>query len=147
MKTFHRMSFVAVGLALALPLLAKTTAPTKSPRMCRCVRKKTCFNRRFVWRRRTASSLVKQLRASMGDLPARFKALMKNVPKTEWNSPENNAKWSKMYQEMRDSKEYKRNMTEYEKLQKDLVKYVDVGASKRKDPDVPHGYVWLFRRK
>jgi hypothetical protein len=90
---------------------------------------------------------VKQLRASMDALRERWKAMMKDVPKSEWTTPENNAKWQKMYQEMRTSPEYKRHNDEYERLQKDLLKHVDVGASKRDTPDVPHGYVWLFRRK
>jgi len=72
---------------------------------------------------------------------------MKAVPKKEWYSPENMTKYSKMYRERRDSPEYKRLNAEYERLEKDLLKYVDRGASKRNDPDVPHGYVWLFRRK
>jgi hypothetical protein len=89
----------------------------------------------------------KQLGDSMEALRERWKKMMTGVPQSEWNTPENSAKWQKMYQERRNSPEYKRHMDAYERLQKDLLKYVDVGASKRNDPDVPHGYVWLFRRK
>lgn len=90
---------------------------------------------------------VKQLRNYMDALIARWKEAMKNIPKSEWNSPKNNAKWRKMYREMRDSPEYRQHNAEYKRLQKDLLNYVDVGASKQSGPDVPHGYVWLFRRK
>jgi hypothetical protein len=101
----------------------------------------------FEAKRDQQDKVVKQLRDSMDALLARWKTKMKNVPKAEWNTPENSAKWQKMYQEMRDSKEYKRIYAEYEQLQKDLLKFVDVGAARRNDPGVPHGYVWLFRRK
>jgi hypothetical protein len=53
-----------------------------------------------------------------------------------------------MYQEMRTSDAYKKQMSDYESLQKDLLQFVDRrGATMRDSPDVPHGYVWLFRRK
>jgi len=103
--------------------------------------------REFEAARDRQDKAVKQLRASVDALRERWKAMMKDVPKSEWNTPENNAKWQKMYQEMRASPEYKRHNDEYERLQKDLLKYVDTGESKRNTPDVPHGYVWLFRRK
>jgi hypothetical protein len=69
------------------------------------------------------------------------------VPRSEWNTPENNAKWQKMYQEMKESPVYKRLNDDYQHLEKDLKAFVDKGQSQRDSPDVPHGYVWLFRRK
>ncbi|HEY7309316.1 MAG TPA: hypothetical protein VH643_08175 [Gemmataceae bacterium] len=83
----------------------------------------------------------------MDALLARWKTMMKDVPKSEWYTPENNAKWLKMYEEMRGSLANKKRTPEFERLDKDLQKYVDTGTSKRGSPDVPHGYVWLFRRK
>ena len=91
--------------------------------------------------------VTKQLRDSMDALRGRWNTLMKAVPKSEWNTPENSARWQKMYQEMRQSPAYKQNMTEYERLQKDMMQYVDAQGSRQGGPDVPHGYVWLFRRK
>jgi len=90
----------------------------------------------------------KQLGDSMGDLRKRYDEVMKDVPKSEWHTPENSKKWTQMYQEMRTSEAYKKHRSEYESLQKDLLQFVDGrGATMRDIPDVPHGYVWLFRRK
>src|SRR5439155_14324891 len=86
----------------------------------------------------------KNLRAQMDALQARWDKMMKDVPRSDWNTPENMAKWQKMYQEMRDSPAHKEKMTAYERAQNDLRKYVEAGPS---GPDRPHGYVWLFRRK
>jgi hypothetical protein len=85
--------------------------------------------------------VTKHLRDSMDKLRGRWDTMMKGVPKSEWNTPENSAKWQKMYMEMRSSPEYKQYMAERERLQKELQKYL-VG-----DPGTPHGHVWLFRRK
>jgi hypothetical protein len=91
--------------------------------------------------------VAKELRASMDDLRARWGKQMKDVPKSDWNTPENSAKWQKMYKEMRESAVYKKNMTEYDQLNKDLQKYVDKAGSWGRGPDVASGYAWLFRRK
>ena len=90
---------------------------------------------------------VAQLRARMEELRARFKESLRGVPRSEWNNPENNAKWQTMYQEMKGSPAYKKLNEEYERLEKALSAYVDRGKSQRGDPEVPHGYVWLFQRK
>ncbi len=103
--------------------------------------------REFEAIRDQQEKVTKQLREGMDALRERWKALMKDVPRSEWNTPENSAKWRKMYLERRESPDYKRNMAESIRLDKDLLKYVDTGESKRNTPDVPHGYVWLFRRK
>lgn len=87
------------------------------------------------------------LRASMEAIRAKYKELLKGVPKSEWNTPENSAKWTKLYEEMRTSPDYKQHMADYEKVRDLMQKFVDRGASQRGDPDVPHGYVWLFRRR
>jgi len=68
------------------------------------------------------------------------------VPKSDWNTNENSAKWQKMYQEMRDSPPYKKAMAEYEQTKEDLKKYVDAATSGVDAPAAAHGYVWLFRR-
>lgn len=90
----------------------------------------------------------KHLGESNEDLRKRYEVVMKGVPKSEWNAPQHMKKWTQMYQEMRTSAAYKKSMGEYEGLQKELMKFVDRGgATMRDSPDVPHGYVWLFRRK
>jgi hypothetical protein len=89
----------------------------------------------------------KKLRDQMDALQERWKTMMKDVPKSKWNTPENMAKWQKMYQEMRASPAYKRHNEEYERVQKELRQYVEPTGSKQGGPDVAHGYVWLFRRK
>ena len=86
----------------------------------------------------------------MDALRARFKAEMKGAPQSEWNTPENSARWQKMYQAMRDSPEYKKQMGEYERLENELLRYVkrsEKGRGLARDPAVSHGYVWLFRQK
>lgn len=103
--------------------------------------------REFEAIREQQEKVTKQLREGMDALRERWKVLMKDVPKSDWNTPENRAKWRKMYLERRESPNYKRNMAKSIQLDKDLLKYVDTGESKRNTPDVPHGYVWLFRRK
>jgi hypothetical protein len=89
----------------------------------------------------------KKLRAEMDALQKRWEKMMKDVPKSEWNTPANMDKWQKMYQEMRASAAYKRHNEEYERVQKELQRYVEPTGSQQRGPDVPHGYVWLFRRK
>lgn len=89
----------------------------------------------------------KTLRASMDELQERYAKLMKDVPKSEWHTPENSAKWTKMYKERQESKEYKEAMAEYNRLEKELQKYVEPSPNRQDDPAIPHGYVWLFRRK
>jgi FG-GAP-like repeat len=103
--------------------------------------------REFEAARGRQDKSAKQLRDSMEALRERWKTMMKGVPKSEWHTPENSAKWQKMYQEMRESKTYKQHMGEYERLEKHMQQYVDAGASGRGGPDVAHGYVWAFRRK
>jgi hypothetical protein len=90
----------------------------------------------------------KTLGSSMDDVQNKYKAMMKGVPRSEWNTPENSKKWQELYQGMRDSTEYKKTMSEYEALQKDILQFVDKGESFiQNDPATPHGYVWLYRRK
>jgi hypothetical protein len=91
--------------------------------------------------------VTKKLRDSMDDLRARWDKLMKGAPKSEWNTPKNSARWQKMYQEMRDSADYKKHMAEYERLKKDMVQYVNGSTGGAASPATAHGYVWLFRRK
>jgi len=90
---------------------------------------------------------TKHLRDAMDSVRERYKTMMKDVPMSDWNTPENSAKWQKLYQELRGSAEYKKNMAEYETLKKDLQKYVDAAPSGADAPARAHGYVWLFRRK
>jgi hypothetical protein len=91
--------------------------------------------------------IAKQLRDHMDALQKRWDKMMKDVPKADWYTKENMAKWQTMYQEMRNSAEYKKQNAEYEGLQKELQQFVIAGNQPHSGPDVPHGYVWLFRRK
>jgi len=103
--------------------------------------------REFEAKRGEQDKVAKHLRESMEALRARWDTMMKSVPKTEWNTKENSAKWQKMYQEMRDAPAYKKQRAEYEKLEKELQNYVEGNAQRPGSPDVAHGFVWLFRRK
>jgi hypothetical protein len=89
---------------------------------------------------------VKELRNSMDALRGRWNALMKDVPQSEWQTPENSAKWQKMYQEMRNEPAYKKHQAQYEQAKQALQKYVEAGAG-ADSPAVAHGYVWFFRRR
>jgi hypothetical protein len=83
----------------------------------------------------------------MDALRARWDKQMKGVPKSEWNSPKNSALWQKMYQEMQASAAYKKQRADYDRLDKELQKYVQSSPDRTRGPDRAHGYVWLFRRK
>jgi hypothetical protein len=86
----------------------------------------------------------------MKAIQAKFKSAMKDVPQSEWNTPENTAKWQKMYKEMQDSPVYQRDRQECERLQHELLPFVtpaEKGQGLPDDPAACHGYVWLFRRK
>jgi hypothetical protein len=48
---------------------------------------------------------------------------------------------------MRTSPEYQKLAADYAAQQKQLQAFMGKGSSDRGTPDVPHGYVWLFRRK
>ncbi|MFO0843914.1 MAG: FG-GAP-like repeat-containing protein [Gemmataceae bacterium] len=89
----------------------------------------------------------KKLRDAMDELQARWKKEMAGVPKADWNTPENQEKWQKMYKGMRESAGYKREYAEYQKSEKELARFVMKPAKGRDSPDEPHGYVWLFRRR
>ena len=103
--------------------------------------------KKFDAMRTQSGKLVKELRESMEQLREKFKSAMRDLPKSDWNTPENTAKWQKMYQGMRDSPAYKKTYEEYERLDKEMKTFVDKRESQRDSPDVPHGYVWLFRQK
>jgi FG-GAP-like repeat len=108
--------------------------------------------KKFEAVRQKRDSAVTHLRASMDQLRDGFKKAMVGVPKSEWNMPENSAKWQKMYQGMKESAAYKKVNEEYEGLEKEIQAFVDKGAASQgkslgADPSVAHGYVWLFRRK
>lgn len=107
-------------------------------------------SRAFAEIRRKDDDATKFLLESMENLRAKFKEDMKGVPMSEWNTPENSAKWQAAYKAMRDAPAYKERSAEYELLQKEVLKYVDPDAAGKRlgtDPAVAHGYVWLFRRK
>jgi hypothetical protein len=104
----------------------------------------------FAQTRQKKDEAAKFLRDSMEQLRERYKTLMKGVPQSEWNTPENEKKWQKLYTEMKDSTAYKQKMEEIQRLRKDELTYVDSTVSGMRlgdDPAVSHGYVWLFRRK
>jgi len=102
--------------------------------------------RDFEMTKRREEIVTKQLRDSMDDLRKRWNSEMKDVPKSDWNTPENSAKWQKMYEEMKASPTYKKCNDDYKQLKKDLLKYVDSDGARQDGPEVPHGYVWLFRQ-
>jgi hypothetical protein len=90
----------------------------------------------------------KKLRESMDALTKHYAELMKDVPKSDWQTPENMKKWDTVYTEMKDSPAYKDKREAYEKIQRALPKFIDRPKDTRgSGPDVPHGYVWLFRQK
>ena len=76
---------------------------------------------------------------------------MKGAPQSEWNTPENSKRWQGMYEAMKESASYKKHRSDYEEAQKAIAPFLEKPAecsgSLRNDPAVPHGYVWLFRRK
>jgi hypothetical protein len=91
---------------------------------------------------------VRGLRASIDALRKQFAEELKGVPRSEWNTPANSEKWQKMYQAMRDSSDYKALNEKYEQAEQALIKFVDRPDKNRGGgPDVPHGHVWLFRRR
>lgn len=97
---------------------------------------------------RAAQDLAaKSLRDGMDDLRKRWGESMKGVPKSDWNTPENSAKWQKMYNSMKDAPDYKKHRAEYDRLQKELQQYIAGKSERGSGPDQAHGYVWLFRRK
>jgi hypothetical protein len=102
---------------------------------------------RFHALRQESDQTVAQLRKSMDQLREQFKEAMREVPKSDWNTKENSAKWQKMYQDMREAPDFKRLNGDFERARKEMQRFVDKGKSQRGDPDVPHGYVWLFRQK
>ena len=87
------------------------------------------------------------LRGAIDDVRARYKESLAGVPKSEWRTPENEAKFQQMYKAMNESAEHKAKSAEHERLEKELQKFVEPAEKPRSGPDVPHGYVWLFRRK
>jgi hypothetical protein len=91
--------------------------------------------------------VVMKLRGSMESLRERFKDSMKGAPKSYWSTPENRAKWDKMYKEMNESAEYKTAREDYDRLEKALAAFVEQGKSGGDGPEQAHGFVWLFRRK
>jgi hypothetical protein len=106
--------------------------------------------RAFAELRRGLDKSTMFVRDSMEALRAKFKEDMKGVPQSDWNTPENSAKWLAAYKAMSDSPAFKKHMAECERLEKELQVYVDrtaKGRRPRNDPAVAHGYVWLFRRK
>jgi hypothetical protein len=107
-------------------------------------------SRAFGELRRKQRDATGFLRGQMEALREKYKEQMKGVPRSEWNTPENSAKWQAAYKAMRDAPDYKRRMDEYQRLQKEILNYVDRSAPGKRlgtDPAVSHGYVWLYRRK
>jgi hypothetical protein len=102
--------------------------------------------RDFQATRDRQETAARHLRASMDELRERWAKLMKDVPKSDWHTRANSARWQKMYQEMRGSPAYKKHLAEYERAQKDQKQYVDAGSG-ADAPARAHGFVWLFRRK
>ena len=72
---------------------------------------------------------IKFLRDSMEALRAKFKEDMKGIPQSDWNTPENSAKWQAAYKAMTDSPAYKQRNAEYERLEDQLKQYIDRSAA------------------
>jgi hypothetical protein len=107
-------------------------------------------SRAFADLRRKEAEETKFLRDRMEALQAKYKEDMKGIPQSDWNTPENSAKWQAAYSAMKDSPDYKRHMAEYERLQQQGLDYVErsvKGKHLGNDPAAAHGYVWLFRRR
>ncbi len=99
---------------------------------------------------RKQAEATKFLRDSMDRLREDYKVTMKGVPMSDWNTPENSAKFQARYKEMKESPAYKTHNEVYEATQKQVLEYVDRTAPGKhlgSDPAVSHGFVWLFRRK
>lgn len=94
-----------------------------------------------------SEEVSKKIRGMMEKIQAEFKNMMKDVKKEDWSSDENDAKWQKLYKGFRESAEYKKLDEEYQQKQKEMMKYIDAPKEKGRDPDQPHGYVWLYLRK
>jgi hypothetical protein len=106
--------------------------------------------RQFQAVRDQQAKAAAQLRASMEELRANYAKAMGGVPKSEWYTEANMAKWQKMYKEMKEAPAYKKCFEDYQRLQKDLLAFVEKGDARlgrADDPAVPHGYVWFYRRK
>jgi hypothetical protein len=93
-------------------------------------------------------SAGKGLGECMQEIRATYAKMMKDVPQSKWHTKENMAKCQKLYKEMSGSPAYKKHQAEYDSAQKDMQRYVERAEGTRGGgPDVPHGFVWLFRRK
>jgi hypothetical protein len=106
--------------------------------------------RAFDQASREYDAAVRFLRDSLDAVRERYKAAMKGVPQSEWNTPENQKKWRAMYEEMKGSPAYREKLEESQRLQEEVLIYVDRSAKGMhlgSDPAASHGYVWLFRRK
>jgi hypothetical protein len=101
----------------------------------------------FDAKRAERDHVLTQLLASMDGLRAKWKTVMKDVPQSEWETPENSAKWQAMYKEMTTSAAYKDLQKQDEKVEKELAAFVVPGKSAFGDASIVHGHVWLFRRK
>jgi hypothetical protein len=88
-----------------------------------------------------------KLRECMDQLRKKFEDTLRGVPKSEWISPENLAKWQKKYEEMKESPEYKKLNGDYQRYEENLKAFVTNEKSRNGSPDTAHGYVWLFRQK
>lgn len=100
--------------------------------------------RAFEAIRSEQDKIAEQLRASTDALTRRWMALMKDVPRSDRNTPENRAMFQKMYEEMKESDAYTVLLAKYKQSEKEVQEYV---VSDRGNAVVPHGYVWLYRRK
>jgi hypothetical protein len=92
-------------------------------------------------------TVVGQLRESAEHFREDFKKAMNGVPKSDWETPENQAKFQAMYKELKQSPAHKKLQADYERLEDGLKAFVENQGSRGGDADVPHGYVWCFRRK
>lgn len=98
---------------------------------------------KFATKHARQAELTRQMRAAFDKLREDFAKRMKGIPKSEWGTPENEAKWSRMYKEMQNSRSHKATRAELKRLGKEIQKYLKPTDSPNQ-PDRPSGYVWLF---
>ncbi len=103
--------------------------------------------REFETVRKDMDAATMFLRDGMEKLRVQYSAAMAGVPKSEWYTPENEAKWQQMYKDIRESKEFKEKNNQYARLRLEMHKFVERSPDRSIDADVAHGYVWLFKRK
>ncbi|MFV1967885.1 MAG: FG-GAP repeat domain-containing protein [Pirellulaceae bacterium] len=88
--------------------------------------------RQFKATQARQQAAAEQLRSSMDTLRERWQEMMKDVPKSEWHTPEHSDTWQKMYQKMQDSPAYKEHRNAYDQ-EVATTMWFELPASRRAD--------------